>query len=68
MPILATLVAVSLALAWRQWTPVLLVAVTAVGSLTLTVVGKAVVGRTRPPLADAVRRTSTAHRSPAATR
>ena len=54
MPILATLLAVSLSLAWRQWTPVLLLAVTAAGSLTLTVVGKAVVGRIRPPLADAV--------------
>jgi membrane-associated phospholipid phosphatase len=54
MPILATLVAVGLALTWRQWTPVLLVAATAIGSITLTVVGKAVVGRIRPPLADAV--------------
>ena len=54
MPILATLVAVGLAVAWRQWTPVLLVAVTAAGSLALTVVGKGIVGRVRPPLADAV--------------
>lgn len=54
MPILATVGAVGLAVAWRQWTPVLLVAATAAGSLTLTAVGKSVVGRTRPPLADAV--------------
>jgi membrane-associated phospholipid phosphatase len=54
MPILATLIAVGLALAWRQWTPILLIAATAAGSLTLTVVGKAVVGRVRPALADAV--------------
>jgi membrane-associated phospholipid phosphatase len=54
MPVLATVVAVSLALAWRQWTPVFLVAGTAAGSLTLTVVGKSVVGRIRPPLVDAV--------------
>ena len=54
MTILATVVAVGLALTWRQWTPVLLVAATAAGSVTLTVVGKAVVGRTRPPLVDAV--------------
>ncbi len=33
---------------------VLLVAATAAGSLTLTVVGKSVIGRIRPPLADAV--------------
>jgi PAP2 superfamily len=54
MPILATLIAVGLALAWRQWTPVLLITATAAGSLTLTVVGKAVVERVRPALADAV--------------
>lgn len=54
MPVLATLVALGLVLAWRQWTPILLIAATAAGSLTLTVVGKAVVGRMRPPLADAV--------------
>jgi membrane-associated phospholipid phosphatase len=54
MPILATVFAVGLAVAWRQWTPVLLIAATAAGSLTLTVVGKAVVGRVRPALADAV--------------
>lgn len=54
MTFLATLVAVGLAVAWRQWTPVLLVAATAAGSVTLTVVGKAAVGRIRPPLADAV--------------
>jgi len=54
MPVLATLVAVGLALAWRQWTPVLLIAATAAGSLMLTVVGKAVVGRVRPALTDAV--------------
>lgn len=54
MPILATLVAIGLALAWRQWTPILLIAATAAGTLTLTVVGKAVVGRVRPALADAV--------------
>lgn len=54
MPILATVVALGLSVAWRQWTPILLIAATAAGSLTLTVVGKAVVGRVRPALADAV--------------
>jgi membrane-associated phospholipid phosphatase len=48
MPILATLVAVGLAVAWRQWTPVVIIAATAAGSLVMTVVGKAVVGRVRP--------------------
>lgn len=35
MPVLATVVAVGLGVAWRQWTPVLLIAATAAGSLTL---------------------------------
>jgi len=54
MPILATAVAVLLAVAWRQWTPVLLMAATAAGSLAMTTVGKAVVGRSRPLEIDAV--------------
>ena len=54
MSVLATAIAVALAVAWRRWTPVVLVAVTAAGSLALTVIGKAVVGRTRPPLSDAI--------------
>jgi len=54
MPLLAAAFAVGLALRWRRWTPVVLIAATAAGSLALTVIGKAVVGRTRPPLADAV--------------
>ena len=54
MPILAAAVAVTLAAIWRQWTPVVLVAVTGLGSLLMTVIGKAMVGRTRPPLVDAV--------------
>jgi undecaprenyl-diphosphatase len=54
MPILATVVAVSLAIAWRQLTPVLLSAVTGAGTLALTIVGKAVVGRIRPPIVDAI--------------
>ncbi len=54
MPVFAALIAGGLALWWRQWTPLLLVAVTAAGSLSLTIVGKAAVGRVRPPLIDAV--------------
>lgn len=54
MPILATVVAVTLALAWRQWTPILLTAVTGLGSLLLTTVGKGYVGRLRPPRSEAV--------------
>ncbi len=54
MPVLATLTAIGLARAWRSWTPVVLVSVTAAGSLMMTTVGKAAVGRSRPPLAEAV--------------
>ncbi|MGN6613046.1 MAG: phosphatase PAP2 family protein [Angustibacter sp.] len=54
MPVLATVVLVLLAWRWRAWDPVLLGLATAAGSLAMTVVGKAVVGRVRPPLADAV--------------
>jgi membrane-associated phospholipid phosphatase len=54
MSILATGVAVLLAVVWRQWTPVLLVAATAAGSVAITVLGKAVIGRSRPPEIDAV--------------
>lgn len=54
MPLLATVVSVGLGLWWRSWSPVLLVAVAATGSLAMTVAGKVAVGRGRPPLADAV--------------
>jgi membrane-associated phospholipid phosphatase len=54
MPILATVAALTMALWWRQWSPIVLVALTGLGSLALTTVGKAAVGRARPPLADAV--------------
>ena len=54
LPILVAIVAASLSITWRQWTPTLLIAITMAGSLTMTVVGKSLVGRTRPPFADAV--------------
>lgn len=54
MPILATVVALGLAFRWRQWAPITLIAATAVGSVSLTLIGKAVVGRSRPPLNEAV--------------
>jgi membrane-associated phospholipid phosphatase len=54
MTILATLAAVTLATLWRQWTPIVLTAVTGLGSVVLTIVGKAAVGRIRPPETDAV--------------
>lgn len=54
MPVLVTVVTVVLAVAWRSWTPPVLMVVAAAGSLTMTVAGKALVGRARPPLVDAV--------------
>ncbi len=54
MPILATVVTAALAITWRTWRPVVLMAVAAGGSLLMTVVGKAWVARSRPPLLDAV--------------
>jgi undecaprenyl-diphosphatase len=54
LPILATLAAVTLALWWRQWSPIVLIAITGLGSVVLTTVGKAAVGRSRPPVVDAV--------------
>lgn len=54
LPVLTAVVTVGLALAWRRWTPVVLVLVAAAGSLAMTLVGKPLVGRTRPPMVDAV--------------
>ncbi|MGE3286822.1 MAG: phosphatase PAP2 family protein [Pseudonocardia sp.] len=54
LTLLAGATAIGLTLHWRRWTPIVLIAVTVAGSLMLTILGKAVVGRTRPPLADAV--------------
>lgn len=54
MPVLAVLAVVLMVWAWRSWTPVVLMAVAAAGSLVLTVAGKDLVGRARPPQAFAV--------------
>lgn len=49
MPVLAAVTTVGLALAWRRWTPIVLMLIAAAGSLAITVAGKEVVGRARPP-------------------
>lgn len=54
MPILAAATMVTLALRRRSWTPVILITAAAAGSLFMTLSGKNLIGRTRPPLADAV--------------
>lgn len=54
MPILATSAVVAMTLAWRQLTPAVLMLLGAAGSVTITVVGKTAVGRSRPLLSEAV--------------
>lgn len=54
MPLLALAVMVGLAVRRRSWTPVILIVVAGVGSLLMTIAGKRLIGRTRPPLTDAV--------------
>jgi membrane-associated phospholipid phosphatase len=54
MPALALTVMVVLALRRRSWTPVILIVIAGAGSLLMTIAGKQLIGRTRPPLADAV--------------
>ena len=54
MPILALAVTLVLALSWRKWTPVILMGVAALGSIGLTIVGKDLIGRARPPRSLAV--------------
>ncbi len=49
MPVIASVAAVALALWWRRWTPILLMAVAAGGSVLLTVIGKQSIDRARPP-------------------
>ena len=54
MPIIAVAVMIVLALRRRSWTPVILIVAAGTGSLLMTIVGKRLIGRTRPDLADAV--------------
>ena len=54
LPILVTLVVAVMAWRWRSWTPVVLMAVAAAGSVAMTEAGKDLAGRARPPQALAV--------------
>ncbi|GAA3697791.1 hypothetical protein GCM10022204_12430 [Microlunatus aurantiacus] len=54
MTIIASLITVIMVWRWRSRTPLFLMLIAVAGSLTLTTVGKAVVGRSRPPLSEAV--------------
>jgi undecaprenyl-diphosphatase len=54
MTIIASLVTVVMVWRWRSRTPLVLMLIAVTGSLLMTGVGKAVVGRPRPALSDAV--------------
>jgi membrane-associated phospholipid phosphatase len=54
MTILASMITLLMVWRWRSRTPLILMIMAVAGSLLITLVGKAVVGRNRPPLADAV--------------
>jgi membrane-associated phospholipid phosphatase len=54
MTIIASLITVAMVWRWRSRTPLILMLIAVAGSLAMTTVGKAVVGRARPPLSEAV--------------
>lgn len=54
MPIIAGAAVLAMGLAWRSWTPVVLMLIATAGSLAMTTVGKRLFGRARPPLVDSV--------------
>lgn len=54
MTIIASAITLLLVWRWRSRTPLILMLIAVAGSLLLTTVGKQVIGRVRPPLADAV--------------
>lgn len=54
MTIIASVITIVMVWRWRARTPLVLMLIAVAGSLTLTSVGKTTIGRSRPPLADAV--------------
>ncbi|KGN34825.1 acid phosphatase [Knoellia sinensis KCTC 19936] len=54
MPFIAVVVAVGLSLAWRRWAPLVLMVIAGAGSLFMTVTGKELTARDRPPQSLAV--------------
>jgi membrane-associated phospholipid phosphatase len=54
MTLIASAITIAMVWRWRSRTPLILMIIAVAGSVTMTIVGKAVVGRVRPPLADAV--------------
>jgi membrane-associated phospholipid phosphatase len=54
MTIIASLITIVMVWRWRSRTPLILMLFAVAGSLIMTTVGKAVVGRARPPLTEAI--------------
>ena len=54
MPVLATLATIVMVWRWRSRTPLVLMLIAAAGSLAMTITGKELIGRTRPPRSLAV--------------
>jgi undecaprenyl-diphosphatase len=54
MPIVATVLTVLMVWRWRSRTPLVLMLIAAAGSLAMTTTGKALIGRARPSLSEAV--------------
>jgi len=54
LTVITVVIVVVMTVRWRSRTPVLLLAIGTAGSLLMTAVGKELVGRARPPVADAV--------------
>ncbi len=50
MTLIAGAITATMVLVWRSWTPLILLGIGVSGSLLFTTVGKAIVGRNRPPL------------------
>ncbi|GAA2089449.1 hypothetical protein GCM10009840_30040 [Pseudolysinimonas kribbensis] len=55
MPVIAVVAILVLSLRRRSWTPAILIAAAGLGSLAMTIGGKDIIDRDRPPLIDAVR-------------
>lgn len=54
MPIVATVLTLLMVWLWRSRTPLVLMLIATAGSLAMTTTGKALIGRARPPLSEAV--------------
>ena len=54
MPIIAIVTLLILSIHRRSWTPSILITAAGIGSLAMTIAGKDLIGRARPPLVDAV--------------